>query len=279
MNTTRLVLEDTPVQLHEIGGGWSVAVKREDLCSPAPGPQFSKMRGIVPHVESRPEDLIGVLDTYHSKAGWGVSQACRALGKKCVVFYPVYKGDAHGRLRENQEHCRSLGAHLMPVPAGMSAVLWHRARKVVEAGGGYMMPNALKTPDAVEANAREVGAVPPQFLTDTTWVVSVSSGTIAAGVLRGLERRGAMDVDLILHLGYSRPQQSVVDYVHRSAEVEPNGGGISITVIDEGYEYREGVVSTAPFPCNEYYDAKAWDWLRRHRADVGERVLFWNIGA
>lgn len=61
----------TPWELHE-----GILVKREDLSCPPPGPSFSKVRGLTSWLKGLraqliPPTCVGVLDTRHSKAGWG----------------------------------------------------------------------------------------------------------------------------------------------------------------------------------------------------------------
>src|SRR5262249_34387357 len=152
----------TPVEHHPELGLW---VKREDLCCPG-GPNFSKTRGVYAHVAKRPEGVIGVLDTHHSQGGWAVARACAALNKHCVLFYPVRKADRNllytgmkptqdpvwgewgDILRPQQVAAFNLGAGLVPLAAGRSAVLYHRAKSALsEERGSYMMPNALKLPE------------------------------------------------------------------------------------------------------------------------------------
>lgn len=275
MSMTPLVSDGTPLERYELPGG-SVWVKREDLCCPG-GPPFSKMRGVVPHLEGRAERSIGVLDTLHSMAGWRVAYACRALGKRATVFFPRYKDETG--LRANQRRCLDLGARLVPLPAGRSAILFHRARKILALSrGSYMIPNALKIPEAVEAHAREAENFQQDVGQEAVFVVSVSSGTAASGVLRGLVRGGFNVIRLVLHLGYSRSEAAVLRYVRTTAGIALPPG-VNLDVVDEGYAYRDAVENSAPFPSNEHYDAKAWRWLERHREKLGTRVVFWNIGA
>jgi hypothetical protein len=260
-----------------------VLVKREDLCCPS-GPPFSKMRGVVAHVAARPEGTIGVLDTRHSKAGWAVARACRALGKRCVTYWPRYKSDPpEGLVREPQIRAAALGSATHSLRAGRSAILFHAARKhlVSTYPDSYLMPNALKIPESVTENAAEASRTAP-FLPDSgTLVVSISSGTVAAGVLRGLStsgvfRRGPWDV--VLHLGYSRSIEAAREYVLRSSEADLDPG--QILLVDEGYGYSDAVDVEVPFPCNPYYDAKAWRWLSRtaSRESLMKPLVFWNIG-
>lgn len=208
---------------------------------------------------------MGVLDTFHSQAGHAVARACQVLGKKCVNFYPVYKADKG--LREPQRRSRSLGAELVGIPAGRSCILYHAMRKETERRGGYAMPNALKLPESVEETAKEV----PTRLRATTVVIPASSGTIAAGVIRGLGR-GPL---YVVHLGYSRSHDEVLRYLRQTSGVDAE-----IELIDEGYSYKDVAKKgeTPPWPCNEYYDLKAFRWwLREGRGRFGE-ALFWNVG-
>lgn len=300
------IISNTPVELWSIPGRPArvIAVKREDLCSPLPGPSFSKIRGVMAHIATRPEPVIGVLDTYHSKAGWAVAYCCRVLGKRCVNFWPRYKkddGPGWYLPRKPQQMARELGAQPVALTAGRSAVLYHAAKKSLRDAYGdeaYLMPNALKLPESVTETAAEVWRT-----LDTTalltagaqacWVknvvISVSSGTIAAGVLRGFATHPRFRVDggeplptFVLHAGYSRSRKAVFDYLAKA-------GGPAITraldraaCVDEGYQYKDAYKPTtdeqrAPFPCNPYYDAKAWGWMMT-KGQMLNDVLFWNVG-
>lgn len=265
-----MVVEGTPIEHHPDLGLW---VKREDLSCPG-GPHFSKTRGVFPHVRARNEGIIGVLDTYHSQGGWAVAKACAQLGKRCTVFYPVYKHRPKFPFQPQQQAAKDLGADLFPLQAGRSAVLYHQAKRMLAAAhGGYMMPNALKLPESVEETANEVLRMdlPPV----SRVIVSASSATIAAGVLMGLHQKGRLDMQLVVHMGYSRSEAAVRAYLEKMSGVV----GGNIVVFDEGYSYADKARPgpTPPFPCNEYYDLKAFRWWMRGR-EPGQEALLWNIG-
>jgi Pyridoxal-phosphate dependent enzyme len=270
-----MVVEGTPLQRYpELG----LVVKREDLCCPG-GPNFSKTRGVYSHVLNRPEAVIGVLDTSHSQGGWAVARACNLLGKQCRLFYPVYKG-SDGTIKPQQRAAQELGAELIPLPAGRSAILYHRAKKLLSPAD-YMMPNALKLMESVVETAAEVKRTALPNDLDVV-IVSASSGTIAAGLLRGLRESSWMG-KLIIHMGYSRPAHSVLNYVKRMSGYPIR----NIDLIDEGYSYADQAVDgdDPPFPCNVYYDLKTFRWLvgspefHYQRKKYGWRsALFWNIG-
>lgn len=264
----------TPWELYEIDGV-EIHVKREDMSCPYPGPQFSKIRGVALHLSCLPRDtVIGVMDTQHSKAGWGVSYVCHDLGMRCIDFYPVLKADTG--LRYNQVMAQKHGAELYPMKAGMSAVLFNQARKILRETypKSEMLPNGLKLQESVDSTATEVLLTPPELLCGT-WVISISSGTLGAAVCKGLSQRKFVG-EVILHMGYSRSESQARKYVAEMSGCE----AASLVFIDEGFEYKDKVDNKwIPFPCNEYYDAKAFWWLAQHIHELKPPVVFWNIGA
>lgn len=276
-----MCVADTPVEHYPEFG---LHVKREDLCCPG-GPDFSKTRGVFAHVAARPEDVIGVLDTFHSQGGFAVARACQMLGKQCHVFYPVRKTEASGAVKPQQVAARELGATLWAMSAGRSAILYHRARQELTVRFGssaYMMPNALKLAESVEETAREVErtALPPV----ETVLVSASSGTIAAGLILGLHRVAWPGRRVVVHMGYSRPEGAVRSYIIKMAfgahEANVALWAQKIVVVDEGYSYADETCDghVLPFPANTYYDAKAADWWVNAGRAQYDKALFWLIG-
>lgn len=271
-----LVISSTPWESYEIDG-IPIWVKREDLSCPHPGPSFSKIRGIEKVIQSQlrgvcPPEAVGVVDTVHSKAGWGVSYICYALGVPCWVFYPLKKSDDIASPRVFQRMAKSFGAEIIPLPATKSSVLFYQARKIFYAHYplGFMMPNGLQLYDTILQTSREVSLSPPDLLCGS-WVVSVSSGTIGCGVVMGLSQLG-FGGKLFFHFGFSRSEEVMKQKVKKY-------GNVNVVMIDEGYQYADAVKFPCPFPCNPYYDRKAWKWLVKNIKDLEPPVIFWNIGA
>lgn len=264
--------------------GRTVYVKREDLCINKVA--FSKVRGVYSHMKKRPESVIGVLDTYHSKAGWGCSVIGKKLNKMVVVYYPFYKGQTE--LRKYQVECLKNLAEVRGLPAGRSCILYHQAKKHLKENypNSYMMPNALQLPESISENSKEVMTVPADLLHDTTVVISISSGTIAMGVLNGFNLRNSNN-DFHIHMGYSRSMKTVIKNFYEIVLPTSTIFGrskIRFDVIDEGYNYKDFVKYDCPFPCNPYYDLKAWKWMCENINNEKlfpkkEKILFWNIGA
>lgn len=265
-----MLRSNTPVE--DYTKQYGLWVKREDRACLKPGPPFSKTRGVYARVASRPEDLIGVLDTYHSQAGHAVARACQILGKQCINYYPEFKHEPGPRYP--QLEAQKLGATLQGIPAGRSAILFHQAKRLCEAKGGYMMPNALKLEESVEETAKEV---PTKQRFD--WVIiPSSSGTIAAGVIKGFSRLATKQPRYIVHLGYTRSEEQVRKYLALMSGVSD----FYCDVIDEGYQYKDvakGEIKP-PWPCNPWYDLKSFHWwlANRTKPKYKGNVLFWNIG-
>lgn len=282
-----MLVDNTPLEVHNLNGV-PILVKREDLSCPLPGPSFSKLRGVVAHIRNRPEHVIGVLDTYHSKAGWAVSYVCHHLGKQAVDFWPRYKKDGDAWLpRPQQQRAYDFHAHMVALQAGRSAILYHEAKKRLAASypaqSTYMMPNALKLPESVSENAAEAERSAANLPPEAVLVISISSGTVAAGVLLGLSRAGLLDrYTVILHMGYSRSQDAALAYMEKVSGLSLGG---RVQFVDEGYGYADAAKGVdVPFPCNPHYDAKAWKWLSKPEVlaglvgTYGKPIVFWNIG-
>lgn len=265
-----MCIEYTPVEDHLDTLG--LLVKREDLCCP-PGPHFSKTRGVWAHLEKRPEKLFGVLDTSHSQGGWAVAQAAKALGKSAWVFYPERKAERGAPLKPQQSAAQELGARVTPLQAGRSAILYHAAKKATTDVGGYMVPNALKLPETVDETARElrrtIDAWGSQHMPDLL-IISASSATIAAGLAR------VWQGPMVVHMGYSRSADVVEKYMQKQAGSTHS----NIHWVDEGYAYadeaRAGWEPT--WPCNAFYDLKAFRWWMHTGRSKWGQALFWNVG-
>lgn len=307
MSLSPLLNYATPLEDHLDRFG--LLVKREDLSCPPPGPPFSKMRGVIAHMQARYNEgvrLFGVLDTSHSQAGNAVALGARELGVPCINFFPVYKRDIRTdkvpnevpvgsiqildngvwtQLRDPQLRALALGAQMAPLPAGRSAILYHQAKRLTQAQGGYIMPNALKLPEMVQETADEVvrtfeHASREQYkkLRSLPWIIAISSGTIAAGVIRGMSQmlESGARPPVICHMGYTRSRDAVRKYIFEKAGVK---GDLDLKLIDEQYSYADKAKAgeTPSWPCNPYYDLKAFRWWLANRRE-GEQAVLWNIG-
>lgn len=261
-----IILRNTPIEVYQ-----GIYVKREDLCAPEGAPPFSKIRGLVAHLtQLKQQGYIGVayVETSISMAGWGVSWACAQLGLECLIFNPVYKKPL-SLLEFHRNQWKRWGAKLIDLPAGRAKVNYYIARKQIP-HGYKLLPLGLPLSESVSATESIAKNCIREY---NSIVVCVGSGTIASGVFRA-----------------TQPYQTVYGVMCRTGNVKmktkhiigstifPNTQG-KLVVIDKGWDYTEICNIKVPFPCHPYYDAKAWDWLMRHKKEIRFPVLFWNIGS
>lgn len=265
------MFRSTPVKEYVLNGV-PIFVKREDLCCPKGSPRFAKIRGLEVHMVKSAANYgvktFGVLDSMHSKAGWGTAWLCKKMNLNCVLYYPKYKKPRPKS--QSQIEAEKLGAVLHAIPAGRQSILWYQARKLFTDTYSHaeMLPNGLTLQECAEATYIECTKTEDEYFGGTV-IVSTSTGTIARGVAQFL-KQFYPKTKLIIHMGYDRSERTVskiVDYTN-------------MKIINEGFQYRDSVKTDCPFPCNPYYDLKAWKWLSEQKSmPFREPILFWNIGA
>ena len=263
-----MINSNTPIERYIVKGR-SVYVKREDLSTNYPAPSLAKLRGVYSHLQKKKADginLIGVLDTRISKSAWGVTAISRNLNLRVRAYYPSLK--AYTEPPFNQQKAQELGAELVPLKGGRTAVLYAKAKKDIEALGGYMMPMGLVVKETVEEVAKESLTIPEGLLGGDV-VVCSGSGMITAGLFKGLGTRCRI---VAISCG-----MSIIKQAKRIEEVlgyKP----INIMLIQGNFSYYEEAKIEVPFPTSVYYDAKAWKWLVDNIEVLRSPIIFWNIG-
>lgn len=268
-------LPTTPVSVAHVNGR-EIYVKREDLCAPEGAPPFSKIRGLYAHLSSLKEsgiETVGYTETSISQAGWGVAWAANKLGIKTVIFNPIYK-DTHQELEYHREQWKKWGAELVDLEAGMARVNFNISRKILrkEYKKSVLLPLGLPLRETIDATIEEA-----KLLTNVPWgavVVNIGSGTICSGLVNVfgdttevygiMGRTGHIGIKKMKIISHSQ----VLFF-----------GATKFQVIDPGYEYTDSVEMDIPFPCNKYYDAKAYKWLTDNIHKLKDPILFWNIGS
>lgn len=246
-------------------------------------PPFSKMRGVelaINELKSKGVTVIGYVETSVSMAGWGVAEYCKMAGLKAVIFDPQYVTATNHYHSIHREKWRNAGARIEPIPAGMAKVNWYVCRKkMAEMFPGekwMLLPLGVPFQHTIDQTAIEISIHTP--VPYRTLVTCVGSGTICAGLLKGVPSDTHV-IGVMSRTGNVEKKRKVV--MDKCGVL--NGGlfGVlpSFTLVDPGWEYTEESEVECPFPCHPCYDLKAWEWLMGHRAELKRPVLFWNIGA
>lgn len=282
-----LLNDETPIEKHRVGRR-VIHVKREDLCTPVPGPPFSKMRGLLPKLKKLKADgyeVVAYVETAVSMAGWGVAWLAPKVGLDVIIFDPQYaprkRLPPHLRLLEYHRYQWKIhGATLIPLQAHMAAVNYHRAKKWLGnncAKPTYLLPLGLPLEESVAATADVARALPQSY---KNVVINVGSGTICAGVLRGLKYSPVTIWGIMGRTGDAEAKALTIETKAGILEEGLLKTRAKLNIVDPGYEYaRQESQVEAPFPCHPFYDLKAWRWLVDNLNNLKGPVLFWNIGA
>ena len=286
---TRLV-DVTPVEKYVIAGKGEVLVKREDLCCPDPGPPFSKMRGVVRGLAALKEqgtEIVGYAETSISMACWGLSWAAMHQGVKVLAFMPQYKKGQPPLLDYHREQWEALGAETRPIlKPNRGLINFYMARKTLREefdDRAEMIVMGMPFPQTTVETTRQI-LLTPELADCRSLVINIGSGTICAGVLKGIDIKYHRMVKVygVACRTYTSPRaiDDRIELVHRRAGL-PKGGllGPPFAFRNTKYDYTEPADIETPFPCNPFYDKKAWEWLVNNYDEIEKPVMFWNIGA
>jgi len=240
-----------------------VYVVRDDLCCPFPGNNNSKSRGIYQFLRSVDSDVVGVLDTCVSRAGWGTAWIASALGKDVYLYVPSRCQDDFFR-----RMARLHGATIVPLRGNLTQINYNVARKHVTSLGGVMLPIYLRLHETVDEIYRVASAVLREYDVRSV-VISVGSGTIASGLVKATE--GKVKVYGVGHRNTSVEER--LRFIERMS-----GRRGVITIIKYEYTYGQENYNTTPFPCDIYYDKWAWQWMVENISRLEDPILFWNVG-
>ena len=260
-------------------------VKREDNACLAPGPPFAKVRGLFPqlqHLKAKGVQVVGYMETTISMAGWGVSYFAKKLGMQAVIYKPTY---IDGKNRHNQEiqvkKWEENDAIIRNIQATRLQINWFQARKELleEFPNAYMLEQGLPFKQTVLEVSKQVTKEMKKF---KTIVMCIGSGTMAAGVLKGLQQQNIV-CDLYGIFVAPKNEKKMKQKIYGMAGIFNSGffnvyGG-NLILVDTGCAYTDKEITKCPFPCNPYYDRKAWKWFMANKNDLEQPVLFWNIGA
>lgn len=258
--------QNTPIEEYKINGK-KVLVKRDDLMGDNQHfPPWGKLLGIKSLIDKLdPAKPIVQLNVYGSWSGWALSRL--APDHEVFVVHPKTKkitGDyldritaAHGRL--------------IPIRANMMRVLYSQAKNYAEDHGYQMLPYAFD-------NEIYVGTMQRRFLRALnnlprvdTFVVSSGSGVTLSGLAQAF---------------FQHNPKGKVYSVCVSSEASINRmtkrydlGEAAIHVVKSEYAFDDTMPHVSvPFPCNQFWDKKAWHWLTENPEVIQGRTLFWNLG-
>ena len=215
-----------------------VVVVRDDLL-----PGGTKRRAI-------PALLVGADEFVYASPAYGYAQvalayACAAAGVRATIFTAKRGAPFHLTLAAHRASTK-----IVQVPHGYLSNVQSKARAYAEAVGAVLLPFGLDCPAVLEGIAGVAQSLP--VAPEEVWTVA-GSGTLT----RALQLAWPAARFVAVRIGG-----------------DGDFGRSEILLAPERFE--QAAKSPPPFPSCENYDAKAWQFIRRH-ASPG--ALFWNVGA
>lgn len=275
-----------------------ILVKREDLCISKThrkdAPPFAKIRGLFDFILNKQRHgftHFGYMDTAISMAGWAISYTCNILNVQSVLFYPEYKDGYRYNQNEYIPKWEKYGAEIYPLaqPTQRQINIHRAKRKFLELHpSGFWLPDGLSMEETKINIMQECQTLPKNI---KTLVVCVGSGTMLAGILKGLSGHNNF-IHTIIGVTVNNTVEPLVlrKKVLQMADMAENQIGFFplkkdinaicrvFQIVSSGFAYHEICNTSTPFPCNHYYDRKAWGWLSNNIKNLQGPVLFWNIG-
>jgi 1-aminocyclopropane-1-carboxylate deaminase/D-cysteine desulfhydrase-like pyridoxal-dependent ACC family enzyme len=286
--------KNTPIERYEVNG-CTLFVKREDCaCDEPDAPHFAKVRGLVPHLNTLKRDgvhTLGYMDTAISMGGWGLAYFAHKLSMQTVIYYPAYKSGYKYNQSEYIKKWIALNAIIHPIerPNVYRINIANAKRHFATAHpDGHWIQDGLRFDETLEAVSQEAHATIAE-LQPQTIVVNVGSGVMLAGIMRGIILAKHHCDKIIGVLAHKQLKE-----IHRKRDVLQMADlaeGMhffttrlrSVTthfeIVPGSYLYHEPALIKCPFPCNKYYDLKAFEWLYPRISKFEQPILFWNIGA
>lgn len=263
--------KNTPTETYKAGGK-KVWVKREDLQGDDEDlPPWGKLLYVRKLIQTLPDDRpVVALNVYGSWAGWALSAFCKEADIECHVCHPNTKlihPDYLGKIEEN-------GAKLISFRPNMMRVLYAQMKNYATKDNDYqLLPYAFNCGTYLKALAgRAYTYLNDSDVKFSNLVVSSGSGVSTTALTKAFLKynpKGKV---------YAPPVSSPksVLTLMRQRGIESNS---NIIVPEKNYEFNNLLIDkTPPFPCNQFWDKKAWLWLEDNIADLKGKTLFWNLG-
>ncbi len=200
--------------------------------------------------------------------GWALSRIHRTA--EVHVVHPKTKKISDVYL----DRIREARGVLHPIQHNMMRILYNQARSMAAANGWQMLPYAFDDRTYIEsmrARVRNTLNALDDRIDDL--VISSGSGVTVSGIAK----------EFLSHNPKGTVTTVCVSSERSVFGMMSNHGVASqaINVVKSPHDFGDTMVdvTAAPFPCNQFWDKKAWHWLTENvKVFRKRRILFWNLG-
>lgn len=261
---------DTPIEKYDVGGK-SVYVKRDDLMGDGktlpPWGKLSALRNVLLNV--KPTKPLIHLSVYGSWSGWALSEISKELGYEFIMAYPNSKKYPEYMIEKVEQS--------LPLRPNMMSILYNKVGSIAREKDYVRLPYAFDHSVYIETQRERLKEVKKELDFDHL-VVSSGSGVSCLGLLLEhepwpslFEPVNTRTFHTVCVSGEDTIKKKFAKHqIHSSNQIEIVKSEYAFDDMMEWYE--------TPFPCNEFWDKKAWYWLENNISKFDGKILFWNLG-
>lgn len=259
---------NTPIETYKIGKH-EVLVKRDDLMGDNKSlPPWGKMKAIDSILQTMDLDRpLMQLNVFGSWSGWALANLAKKYDCEVHVVHPKTKKITDDYL----EKLDAAGAVVRPIRHNMMRVLYSQTKNMADSEGFKLLPYAFNNATYLNHMARRLRNTLEELGPIDNLVVSSGSGVTLTGLTKPF-----------LDLNPKGKVYTVCVSSEDSIKKTLNGRSVQgqIHVVKSPYEFSDTMPKfSTPFPCNQFWDKKAWYWLTENSQILKKkRTLFWNLG-
>ena len=261
---------NTPIETYNVNGK-SVYVKRDDLMGDGeilpPWGKLSALRNVL--LDVNPTKPLIHLSVYGSWSGWALSQISKELGYEFIMAYPKSK--------KYPEYMLEKVDRTLPLKPNMMSILYNKVGSIAREKDYIRLPYAFDHSAYIDTQRKRFIEVKEKLDFDHL-VVSSGSGVTCLGMLLEHDPFPSLfepDNKRTFHTVCVSSESSIKKKFSKYQIYDTDNVEIvkSEFAFDDKMEWYD-----TPFPCNEFWDKKAWYWLEQNISKFDGDILFWNIG-
>ena len=265
-----MINEITPIETYTVKGK-QVYVKRDDLMGDGtvhpPWGKLTALRNVLTSI--KPSKPLIHLSVYGSWSGWALAEVSKELDYEFIMAYPDSS--------KFPQHILEKSENVLPIKPNMMNVMYNKVGQIAREKNYIRLPYAFDH-DAYIATQRQRLREVKKELDFDHLVVSSGSGVTCLGLMLEhepwsslLEPRNVRSFHTVTVSNISTIKKKFEKHqIHPSEQIEIVKSEFEFDDMMESYE--------TPFPCNEFWDKKAWYWLEQNIEKFEGKILFWNLG-
>lgn len=223
------------------------------------------LKGLVAKLDKK-KPLIA-LNVYGSWSGWALSAFCKENGLPFRMVHPNTKLITD----EYLEKVTSNGGELHPLRPNMMAVLGAQMRNYGNEHGYQYLPYAFDHSVYLNACCKRMTEFLQIHGPYDNLVISSGSGVTTTAAVNAFLRNNPAGKVFAITVGTVGGVTKTLTNRGRMHE--------NVSIIQSPWKFNDLMKDRgAPFPCNQFWDKKAWCWLEDNASSLKGQTLFWNLG-